>query len=63
MKEAGLDSVVKMRKAHPCGENRWRIIRYGADVKLKCLGCGRVVLLERPKFKKNLKEVLDKQEG
>lgn len=49
--------IVKMKKAHPCGENRWKILRYGADVKLRCLGCGRDVLLERPKFRKHAKKV------
>lgn len=52
-------NVVVMRKPHACGENKWEIIRYGADVKLKCMGCSRVVLLERPKFKKNVKKLLN----
>ncbi len=47
-----------MKKPHACKTNEWEIIRYGADVKLKCLGCERVVLLERPKFKKNVKKIL-----
>ena len=52
-------SVVEMRKAHPCGANKWKIIRYGADVKLKCLGCEHVVMMERPKFQKRVKKVLE----
>ena len=50
---------VIMKKGHPCGSNEWKVIRYGADVKLECLNCGRVVLLERVKFIKNVKKVVD----
>ena len=27
------DKVV-MKKAHPCGANRWEVVRTGADVKI-----------------------------
>ena len=52
-------TTVEMRKPHPCGTNRWEVIRYGADVKLKCLGCGHVVMLERPKFQKRMKRIIE----
>jgi len=52
-------SKVIMKKPHACGTNEWVITRYGADVKLQCLNCNRVVLLERPKFKKNIKKIID----
>lgn len=38
-----IGSVVTTRKNHPCGSNRWEIVRTGADYKLKCLGCGHTV--------------------
>ncbi|NLG24880.1 MAG: DUF951 domain-containing protein, partial [Clostridiales bacterium] len=34
-----------MRKAHPCGSLEWTVVRTGADIKIKCAGCGRVVML------------------
>ncbi len=37
--------IVEMKKPHPCGERRWEIVRTGGDCKLKCLGCGRTVVL------------------
>lgn len=40
------DTVIT-KKPHPCGQNSWTVIRTGADVKLKCNGCGRVVMLDR----------------
>ncbi|NLJ33140.1 MAG: DUF951 domain-containing protein [Firmicutes bacterium] len=51
-------SLVRMKKAHPCGSNRWEIIRVGADFKIKCLGCGRRVMLPRTKFEKSVKEII-----
>jgi hypothetical protein len=53
-----LNSVVIMKKGHPCGENKWRVVRVGADIKIQCMNCGRVVMLPRVEFNKKLKEVL-----
>jgi len=59
VKEFNLGDIVQMKKQHPCGENRWKIIRVGADIKIKCLKCGRIVMMERPVFEKRLKKVLE----
>lgn len=61
-KDIRLNDVVEMKKGHPCGENRWRIIRVGADIKIKCLGCSRIVMIERSKFEKNMKKLLERPE-
>ena len=53
-----LGDLVQMRKAHPCGSDRWVITRTGADVKLRCEGCGRIVMLDRPEFEKRVKKIL-----
>ncbi len=58
MDEIRLDDVVQMRKTHPCGSDQWKVIRIGADVKIKCLGCGRIVMLDRSVFVKRRKKVL-----
>ena len=47
-----------MRKTHPCGSDRWVITRTGADIKIKCEGCGRVVMLDRPEFEKRVRKIL-----
>ncbi|MCG2730536.1 MAG: DUF951 domain-containing protein [Acetobacterium sp.] len=47
-----------MKKKHPCGSCEWEIIRLGADIKIKCLGCGHIVMLQRSKFNKQIKKVL-----
>ena len=58
MDEIRLDDVVQMRKTHPCGSDRWTVIRIGADIKIKCLGCSRIVMMDRETFLKRRKKVL-----
>lgn len=58
-KEFSLNDIVEMKKKHPCGENRWKIIRMGADIRIKCLGCDRSVLIPRNEFAKKMKRVLE----
>lgn len=50
--------VVMMKKPHPCGANEWEIIRMGADIKVKCLGCGHIVMMTRREFEKRMKKVI-----
>ena len=57
MPEYRVGSIVIMKKQHPCGTNRWEIIRVGADIKIKCCECGRSILLPRMEFNKKLKKV------
>ncbi|AKG03343.1 hypothetical protein AAV35_000135 [Salimicrobium jeotgali] len=61
-KEYKLNDIVEMKKAHPCGENRWKIIRMGADIRIKCEGCGHSVMVPRREFNKKMKKVLVKAE-
>ena len=53
-----LGSVVVMKKGHPCGSNNWEIVRVGADIKIKCLNCGRIVMLPRVEFDRKIKKVV-----
>ena len=55
--------VEKMKKVHPCGSDQWEITRTGIDFGLKCLGCGRRVLIARPKFEKAVKTIVSRPEG
>ena len=50
--------IVRLKKKHPCGEDRWEILRVGMDFRLRCLGCGRLIMLPRRKFEKAVKEVV-----
>nr|WP_122012572.1 DUF951 domain-containing protein [Maliibacterium massiliense] len=50
--------IVRTKKAHPCGSDVWRVIRTGADIKIRCQGCGRIVMLARADFLKRVKQVV-----
>lgn len=56
--EYKLNSIVTMKKEHPCGSNEWVITRIGADIKIKCQKCGRSIMLPRIEFNKKLKKVI-----
>ena len=60
--EYALGDTVQMKKPHPCGENKWKIIRVGMDVKLKCLKCGHIVMLSHEVFIKRLKRILPNEQ-
>ncbi|KKM12845.1 hypothetical protein SY88_01745 [Clostridiales bacterium PH28_bin88] len=53
-----LGDIVRLKKPHPCGSDRWEVTRVGMDFRIKCLGCGHQVLVPRPKFEKSVKAVL-----
>lgn len=51
------DNVI-MKKPHACGTNEWIITRMGVDVKIKCVNCGREIMIDRLEFTKKLKKVI-----
>ena len=52
-----LGDILTMKKKHPCGADRWLVLRIGADFKLRCLGCGREVMGPRSKFEKQIRAI------
>ncbi len=56
-------SNVIMKKGHPCGTNLWEVIRVGVDIKLKCVNCGRIIMIPRVEFNKKLKKVVEVNNG
>lgn len=61
MKEYKLGDRIIMKKAHACGTNEWKITRMGVDIKIKCLNCGREIMMDRLEFEKKLKKVLGEE--
>lgn len=53
-----LADVVMMKKPHACQTNKWEILRLGADIRLKCMGCGHLIMMPRAEFNRKLKKVL-----
>jgi hypothetical protein len=60
--EFRLGDVVRLRKVHPCGGYEWRVVRLGADIGLRCVTCGRRVLLDRRTLEKRLKAFVERGE-
>ena len=58
--DLGLNDRVRLRKPHPCGSTDWRVVRLGADIGLKCEGCGRRVLLPRSEAEQRIKQILSR---
>ena len=52
--ELFLGDVVRLRRRHPCGGDEWLVDRLGADIGMRCLACGRHVLLERAVLERRL---------
>jgi len=44
-----IGDIVRTKKQHPCGSKLWEITRVGVDFKLKCQGCGHVIMIPREK--------------
>jgi hypothetical protein len=55
-----MDDVIRLRKPHPCGGYDWQVVRLGADLRLKCLTCGRLVMLERREVERRLKSFVSR---
>ncbi len=60
-----LYDVVEMKKPHPCkARNKlFQIMRVGADIKIKCLSCGNVIMMDREKFENSMRKVISSHEG
>ena len=61
--EYNVGDIVRTKKVHPCGSKLWEITRVGVDFKLKCLGCGHTIMLERPKALKIIVKKIENNEG
>lgn len=55
--DISINNILHMKKQHPCGEKRFRVLRVGMDFKIKCLGCGREVMVPRNKVERNIKKI------
>jgi hypothetical protein len=58
--DMGMGDVIRLRKKHPCGSSEWEVVRIGADIGLKCLGCGRRLLLPRREVARRMKGYVSK---
>ncbi|MFT9497415.1 DUF951 domain-containing protein [Anaerosolibacter sp.] len=58
-----LGDVVEVKKNHPCGSNKFEILRTGMDFRIRCLGCDRQVWIARVDFEKRIKKIIERKEA
>ena len=56
--EFQIGDILEFKKEHPCGSNKWKVIRTGVDMKLECVGCKRVVMIARVELNKKIKKII-----
>ncbi len=62
-KDFGMGDIVQMKKNHPCKKaTTFEIVRMGVDIKIKCEGCGAIIMLDRQEFIRKLKKVIKRNE-
>ena len=49
--------VIRLKKKHPCGSFQWKVLRTGADLRMQCMGCGRMITQDRTAVEKNTREL------
>lgn len=49
--------ILHMKKKHPCGDERFRVLRTGSDVRVRCEGCGRDMTLSRVALERMIRKV------
>ena len=52
-----LNDVLEMKKNHPCGSNRFAVLRVGMDFRLRCEGCGHIFMIPRPKAERSIRKI------
>lgn len=61
--EAERGDVIVAKKKHPCGSSDWLVLKIGAEIRLKCRGCGRIVLLSPDEVKRMCKKIVKNGES
>ena len=55
-----IGDVIRTRKPHPCGGDQWTVLRTGADIRIRCNTCGRLVMLDRESFLRRRKGLVSR---
>ena len=52
-----VNDELTLKKPHPCGCDRFLVLRVGMDFKIRCQSCSREMMLPRKKVEKSIKSV------
>ena len=55
--------LLELKKQHPCGAKQFRVVRVGSEIRIVCLGCGRDMVLDRPKLERAIKKIIPAEES
>ncbi|MGL6105670.1 DUF951 domain-containing protein [Romboutsia sp.] len=55
-----IGDIVELKKQHACGCKQFEITRVGMDMKIKCVKCSRLIMLDRETLEKRIKKIVDK---
>ena len=61
IKKINVGDILEMKKQHPCGEKRMRVLRTGSDIRMVCVKCGRDITVAREKIEKNIRNVISSE--
>ena len=61
IKRFNVGDILEMKKKHPCGEKRMKVLRIGSDIRMVCMGCGRDMTVAREKIEKNIRKVIPEE--
>ena len=54
--------TLELKKPHPCGEKKFRVMRVGSEVRIICVGCGRDMVLDRVKLERAIRKLIPAEE-
>ncbi len=57
------NDILRLKKEHPCGNTKWKVLKNGVDVKMECLGCNRIVKIDRKELRRRIIEIVEEGVG
>ncbi len=54
-----INDILEFKKVHPCGEKKWKVLKTGVTYKLECVGCKRIILMDRIDLQKKVKKKIE----
>ena len=57
-----IGDIVRLRKAHPCGSQEWKVMRTGMDFRIQCQGCRHQAWIPRVKLERSIKEIVQQKD-
>lgn len=53
-----INDIITLKKQHVCGSYDWIVTRTGAELKIKCIKCGREIMILKKELDKKIKKTI-----